>query len=145
MIDGVVVEKLAIIKDDRGSVMRMIRKDSPLFGGCGEIYFSQVNLGAVKAWKKHLRMTQLFAVPSGNIKLVIYDDRESSSTKGQISEIECGEDNYCLVKIPPMLWYGFKGLSAASALIVNCADIVHDPDEIMRCPPDHSSIPYEWK
>ena len=145
MIDGVVVETLKTIRDERGAVLRMIRKDSPLFNGFGELYFSLVNNGAVKAWKKHLRMTQLFAVPVGAIKLVIFDDRAASPTKGQISEIEFGENNYCLIKIPPLLWYGFKGLSALPSLIANCADIIHDPGEIQRCPPDDPAIPYEWK
>jgi dTDP-4-dehydrorhamnose 3,5-epimerase len=145
MIDGVVVERLKIMKDDRGAVMRMIRKDSPVFNGFGELYFSTVNTGTVKAWKKHARMTQLFAVPVGSIRLVIFDDRAPSATNGQLWDIECGEDNYCLIKIPPLLWYGFKGLSASPSLIANCADIVHDPDEITRCPVDDPAIPYKWK
>jgi dTDP-4-dehydrorhamnose 3,5-epimerase len=144
MIEGVIVEKLKKIEDNRGSLMHMLRCDSPHFTVFGEIYFSYINCGAVKAWKKHMKMTQNFAVPAGNIKLVIYDDRENSSTKGKVYEIEIGEDNYCLVTIPPMLWYGFKGISNSPSLIANCADIPHDPAEIMRIDFSDPKIPYKW-
>lgn len=144
MIEGVFIEKLKKIEDSRGKVMHMLRCDSPLFNTFGEIYFSTVNGGIVKAWKKHLKMTQYFAVPVGKIKLVIYDDRDNSSTKGQIYELELGEENYCLVKIPPMLWYGFKGISSIPALIANCADIPHDPNEIKTADPSDLTFPYVW-
>lgn len=145
MIEGVFVEKLKKIEDSRGKVMHMLRCDSPHFTTFGEIYFSTINSGIVKAWRNHLKMTQYFAVPVGKIKLVIYDDREKSSTKGEICELELGEESYCLVKIPPMLWYGFKGISNTSSLIANCADIPHDPDEIKRADPSDTTIPYIWK
>jgi len=145
MIEGVFVEKLKKIEDSRGKVMHMLRCDSPLFTTFGEIYFSTINSGIIKAWRKHLKMTQYFAVPVGKIKLVIYDDREKSSTKGEICELKLGEENYYLVKIPPMLWYGFKGISNAPSLIANCADIPHDPDEIKRLDSSDTAIPYVWK
>ena len=144
MIKGVVVEKLKVIGDERGKVMHMLRSDSPHFSRFGELYFSTVNSGVVKAWKKHLKMTQNFAVPVGLIKLVIYDGREESPTKGEILDLEIGEKNYCLVKIPPLLWYGFKGIAPVASVIANCADIPHDPEEIKRALPTEASIPYAW-
>ena len=90
-------------------------------------------------------MTQHLTVPIGMIKLVLYDNRENSSTSGKIETLEIGEDNYCLVKIPPMLWYGFQGISSMPALIANCTDIPHDPDEVERCAPFDKTIPYIWK
>ncbi len=145
MIEGVFVEKLKKIEDSRGKVMHMLRCDSPHFSAFGEVYFSGINSGMVKAWRKHLKMTQLFAVPVGMIKLVIYDDREKSATRGEIWETELGEENYCLVKIPPMLWYGFKGISVMPSLIANCSDIPHHPDEIKRLEPSDKTIPYIWE
>jgi len=145
MIQGVVVEKLKVIEDKRGKLMHMLRCDSPNFAGFGEIYFSVINYGAIKAWRQHLRMTQNFAVPSGMVKLVIFDSRDKSPTKGQLLEIELGEKNYCLVKIPPMLWYGFKGISGTPSIIANCSDIVHDPDEIIRADLSDVQFSYNWK
>jgi dTDP-4-dehydrorhamnose 3,5-epimerase len=145
MIEGVVIQELKQIIDERGKVMHMLRSDSPLFTNFGEIYFSVVNSGAVKAWKKHLKMTQHFAVPVGSIRLVIYDDRMNSISCGNLEVIEVGEDNFSLVRIPPLVWYGFKGISSIPALIVNCTDFPHDPDEAERLEYFDNRIPYEWK
>lgn len=145
MIDGVIIEKLTQIKDARGKVMHMLRTDSPLFSKFGEIYFSVVNPDAVKAWKMHHEMTQNLAVPIGKIRLAIYDPREGSKTFGKVNIIECGEDEYCLVRIPPRVWYGFKGIANSVSLIANCADMVHDPSEVSRLEPDTMDIHYAWK
>lgn len=144
VIDGVIIQPLRRIADDRGKVMHMLRVDSPLFTKFGEVYFSAVNPGTVKAWKKHFKMTQHFAVPCGAIRLVLYDDREKSGTCGQVQVIELGEDAYALVRIPPLVWYGFKGISSVAALVANCTDLPHDPDEVERLNLSDKKIPYTW-
>ncbi len=145
MIDGVHIQELKQIVDERGKVMHMLRADSPAFTKFGEIYFSKVNPGMVKAWKRHFKMTQHLAVPCGEISLVMYDDRENSPTREALDIISFGEDDYRLVSIPPLLWYGFKGVSTQASLIANCADMPHDPEEVERIKPDDKRIPYIWK
>lgn len=144
MIEGVVIQRLKEIKDERGKVMHMLRADSPLFTRFGEIYFSSVNPGTVKAWKRHMEMTQHFAVPVGSIRLVLYDTRKGSPTDGDLEVLDIGEDNYSLVRIPPLVWYGFKGTSTLSALIANCTDITHDPEEVEHMGRTDGRIPYDW-
>ena len=144
MISGVEVKPLAQILDERGKVMHMIRRDSPDIPGIGEIYFSGIYPGAVKGWHCHTRMTLRYAVPVGNIKLVLFDDRPGSPTRGEIQEIFLGPDNYCLVTIPPGVWNGFKGIGTTLALVANAATLPHDPGEILRRDPSDPSIPYDW-
>lgn len=143
-IEGVVIEPLGQFIDDRGGVFHMLRSDSPLFVKFGEIYFSEVNAGVVKAWKYHREMAQSFAVPVGMIRLVIYDTRDGSNSKGKLNVLEIGRDNYQLVRIPPRLWYGFMGLGETPSLIANCASMPHDPNESDQLPVSSSDIPYEW-
>lgn len=145
MIEGVFIEPLKQIADERGKVMHMLRADSKLFKSFGEIYFSTVNPGVVKAWKRHKEMTLNYAVPVGSVKVVIYDDREGSATKGMVDEYVTGPDNYCLIRIPPMVWSGFQGLDDAPSLVANCADMPHDPSEVERIDIDDESIPYTWE
>ena len=144
MIEGVVIQELKQFVDERGRVMHMLRVDNPLFQKFGEIYFSEVLPGAVKAWKKHKLMTQLFAVPVGMIRLVIYDDRDSSRSNGDLEIFDVGRNNYKLVKVPPRLWYGFKCISDYPTLLTNCADLTHNPDESESKNPDDRNIPYQW-
>ena len=144
MIDGVVLTPLRQVPDERGKVMHMLRSDASYFSGFGEMYFSTVHPGAIKGWHLHHRMTLNYAVPHGHIKFVLYDGRADSPTRGKVQEIFLGPDNYCLVTVPPMIWNGFKGIGLETALIANCASIVHDPTEIERRDPFDSSIPYNW-
>lgn len=147
VIAGVVIRPLRIIADGRGAVLHMLRADWPEFHRFGEIYFSEVAPGAVKAWKRHFRMTQHFAVPVGRIRLVIHDAREGSPTRGQTQVLELGRpDAYVLAVIPPMLWYGFSAIGDRPALLANCADLPHDPAESEQLDPAdaEASIPYLW-
>ncbi len=144
MIHGVLVHPLKQIPDERGKVMHMLRCDDPHFEQFGEIYFSVIYPGVVKGWHLHKRMTLNYAVVSGMIKLVLYDDRPESPTRGELQELFVGESNYVLVKIPPGVWNGFKGIGVTPAIVANCATIPHDPDEIVRMDPFDNPIPYDW-
>ncbi|MEN6566126.1 MAG: dTDP-4-dehydrorhamnose 3,5-epimerase family protein [Veillonellales bacterium] len=144
MIAGVKVKPLKQILDERGKIMHMLRCDAEEFLGFGEIYFSCIHPGAIKGWHIHKKMTLNYAVPHGNIKFVLYDDRPESSTRGEIQEIFLGSDNYCLVTVPPMIWNGFKGIGSEMAIVANCSSIPHDPQEIDRLDPFDPSIPYDW-
>ena len=143
-IDGVRVAPLRRIPDERGAILHMLREDSDGFERFGEIYFSVVYPGVVKGWHLHRRMTLNYAVPVGMIKLVCYDDRDGSPTRGVVQEIHVGELNYALVTIPPLVWNGFKGEGTEPALVANCATLPHDPDEIERLDPFTADIPYDW-
>jgi dTDP-4-dehydrorhamnose 3,5-epimerase len=143
-IAGVIVRPLRQIPDERGKVMHMLRADSDGYVAFGEIYFSSVYPGAIKAWHLHKRMTLNLAVPLGRIKFVLYDDREGSATRGVVQEIFLGEANYALAIVPPLVWHGFKGIGTETALVANCASIPHDPTEIERKSPFDTAIPYSW-
>ncbi len=144
MIKGVLVKLLPQITDERGKIMHMLRADEPHFEQFGEIYFSVVYPGVVKGWHLHKEMTLNYAVILGMVKLVLYDPREDSPTKGEIQELFAGEDNYVLVKIPPGIYNGFKGIGTKPAIVANCATLPHRSDEIERLDPSTSDIPYDW-
>lgn len=144
MIDGVKLIPLRKIPDERGCIYHMLRNDAEHFEKFGEIYFSTVYPGAVKAWHLHKEMALNYAVVVGMIKLVLFDDRDGSSTKGQTTELFLGEQNYQLVHIPPLVWNGFKGISDHLAIVANCATLPHDPQEIVREAPDWPHINYDW-
>lgn len=140
-----VIQPLRQIVDERGAVLHMLRCDSPLFSKFGEIYFSVVFSRVVKAWKRHRRMTQHFAVPVGKIKLVLYDDREKSPGQGRLEEYTLGKPGYySLIRIPPLVWYGFQGSDSTPSLIANLTDLPHDPAELETLPDNSPDIPYTW-
>ena len=144
-IDGVLVTALRQIVDERGAVLHHMRRDAPEFTAFGECYFSEMVPGAVKAWKRHREQTQHLAVPIGRVRFVVYDDRESSPTLGELQVVELGRpDDYSRLRIHRGLWYGFTCLSDRPALIANCADRPHDPTDAEMRPEDDPGIPYRW-
>jgi dTDP-4-dehydrorhamnose 3,5-epimerase len=144
MIEGVKVVSLRQIPDERGKIMHMLKATDPHFIQFGEIYFSCAWPGAIKGWHTHKRMTVNNAVLVGRVKLVLYDGRPDSPTQGELMELFIGEDNYCLVQIPPGITNGYKAYGNQMAFLANCATEVHDPDEIIYESPSESDIPYDW-
>jgi dTDP-4-dehydrorhamnose 3,5-epimerase len=144
MIEGVKITPLRQIIDERGKIMHMLRCDAPHFEKFGEIYFSFIHHGVIKGWHIHKKMTLNYAVPVGKVKVVIYDEREGSPTRGELMEIFTGPENYQLITIPPMVWNGTKGIAEGTSIIANCATLPHDPGEIDRLNPFDKRIPYDW-
>ena len=127
MINGVQVIPLKRIPDERGTIMHMLRATDPHFQQFGEIYFSTIYKDVIKGWHLHREMSLNYACIHGRIKLVLFDDREESSTRGELMEIFLGPDNYSLVIIPPEVWNGFKGMFDPVSIMANCCTHAHDP------------------
>ena len=144
MIDGVVISRPPVFRDERGAVLRMLRTDDPHFSGFGEVYFSVVNPGVVKGWRRHREMTMTLAVPAGRVLLVLYDDRPDSPSHGAVQEVSFGPDEHLVVTVPPGVWNGFMGTGDEPSLVTNCASILHRPDESDRLELSDPAIPYRW-
>jgi dTDP-4-dehydrorhamnose 3,5-epimerase len=139
MIEGVQIIPKSKISDERGTIMHMLRSDDLEFEKFGEIYFSTIYPGVVKAWHLHTKMTLNYYCVVGMIKLVVFNP------KMELEEIFIGEDNPCLVKISPLVWNGFKGISTYPSIVANCATEIHDEDEIKRLDIYHNSLTnYNW-
>ena len=145
IIEGVKLVSLLEIGDSRGAVLHMLRNDSPEFISFGECYFSEILPGVIKGWKKHHIQTQNLAAPVGRIRIVMFDDRIKSNTKGLVQVVELGRpDAYIRITIPPGIWYAFSCISLEKGLLVNCADIPHQSTESETMPLEQSHIPYKW-
>jgi len=144
MIEGVKIIPKKQIIDERGKIMHMMRNDDPNFTKFGEIYFSYSHPNTVKAWHLHKKMTVNYVCVVGKIKLVLFDDRPESSTKGKLQEIFLTTENYSLVSVPPKVWNGFKSIENKFSIISNCSDIPHEAEEMSRRPFDDPYFNYNW-
>ena len=127
MIQEVIETPLKIINVDDGNVMHAIKNIDQGFLEFGEAYFSIVNPGKIKAWKRHRQMICNFVVPYGEIKVVLFDERDQQNNI--FHEIILSTNNYIRLTIPPMIWIAFQGLSEEESILLNIASIVHDPEE----------------
>ena len=147
MIDGVKVQDLRVIPDDRGCLMEMFRSDDPDFQKFGQVYMTTTLPGVVKAWHLHRVQTDNVCCVYGLIKLAIFDDRPDSPTRGSVDQLYLGRDNPLLVQIPPGLYHGWTCVSTEEAIIVNAVTEpfnYDDPDEY-RLDAHDNHIPYTWE
>lgn len=146
MIDAVKVKKLKVICDERGRLMEMLRNDDDTFIQFGQIYMTTAYPGVVKGWHYHKKQYDNFVVVKGMMKVVLYDSRDGSPTKGEVNEFFMGEHNQILLQIPPYVYHGFKCISEEEAIVVNCPTEAYqytEPDEF-RVHPHDNDIPYDW-
>ena len=145
-IEGVTTRDLRLIPDERGRLMEILRADDKEFTKFGQVYVTTAYPGVVKAWHYHNLQDDNMTVLKGMAKIVLYDDRESSSTKGLVNEFFVGEHNHILIHIPKLIWHGFKCISDSEVMIMNIVTECYNyknPDEY-RKPPHGSDIPYDW-
>jgi len=146
MIEGVTTKDLRVIPDERGRLMEILRTDDDVFEKFGQVYMTTVYPGVVKAWHYHKKQRDNFCVLRGMLKVVLFDDREDSSTRGNIDEFFLGEHNPTLVSIPAFVYHGFKGVSTCEAIVINIPTNIYnyqEPDEY-RVAPHDGTIPYDW-
>jgi dTDP-4-dehydrorhamnose 3,5-epimerase len=147
LIEGVKVKALHPIHDERGWLMEVLRRDDKeFFEGFGQAYVTVCHPGVVKAWHAHARQTDHFCCLQGKAKVVLYDGREGSPTKGLTNEFFLGLGNPQLLKIPPLVQHGFRAVGAEDAMILNIPTNTYDyeePDELRR-PFDDPEIGYDW-
>jgi dTDP-4-dehydrorhamnose 3,5-epimerase len=147
MIKDVVIKNLRSIADERGRVMEILRSDDEIFKKFGQAYITTAYPGVVKAWHYHKLQTDYFTCVCGMMKVVLYDNRPDSSTKGEVNEFFIGEHHPVLLVIPKMVYHGFKCVGEKEAIIINIPSEPYNhanPDEF-RLSYNSKEIPYNWE
>jgi dTDP-4-dehydrorhamnose 3,5-epimerase len=147
MIKGVEVKKLKIIPDDRGRLMEILRSDEPIFEKFGQVYMTTAFPGVAKAWHYHKLQDDHFTCISGVMRLALYDDRKDSPTHKEVNDFIVSLDNPILVKIPKLVYHGFKCVSDKEAVVINVPTLPYNyktPDEY-RLDAFDNDIPYDWR
>lgn len=127
---GVMLTPLKHIIVPGGDIYHALKSTDKGYKGFGEAYFSQIQHGAIKGWKRHNKYVLNLVVPIGSIKFVIYDDRQESETVGHFFEIILSPtDNYQRLTIEPGLWVAFCGMSLGTSILMDIIPEPHDSDE----------------
>ena len=137
-LDDILVTPLKRIPTVGGDVIHALKNSDTGFNGFGEIYFSWVEQGAIKAWKYHQRMTLNLVVPIGEVNFVFHLENQKNNFRKE----SIGEDRYVRLSVPPGIWFGFQGGAFGHNLLMNLADMNHEPDEVLRKPVSY--FDYNW-
>lgn len=122
------ITPLKRISNEKGDILHALKSSETDYRGFGEAYFSSVNKGSIKGWKKHALMQLNLIVPLGTIKFYLFDE-ESNSPQTVI----LGKDNYCRLMVKSGLWVAFEGVDEINILL-NIASIEHNPEEAISKP-----------
>ena len=136
-MDGVTLTPLKQITHPKGDIFHAMKASDDGFSGFGEAYFSTVNQGEVKGWKKHSNMTLNLVVLSGEVKFVVYN-----MSHKMFYSVELSLNNYQRLTVCPGYWVAFKGVGESN-IILNLANIEHDPKESVNL--DLNAIDYVWQ
>lgn len=139
-LDGILVTPLQRMEAAGGDVLHAMKKNDVGSAGFGEAYFSMVSDGAVKAWKRHTRMTMNLVVPVGQVRFVFCEEGSAGAAEFRVEEI--GACHYARISVPPGIWFGFQGRISPLSLVLNIASIPHDPTEVERL--TLTDINYAW-
>lgn len=135
-MDGVILTPLKHIHHPKGDVFHAMKKSDVGFAEFGEAYFSTINKGDIKGWKKHTQMTLNLVVPVGEIEFVVYNEKSK-----EFFSVKLSHQNYQRLTVKPKIWMAFRGIGEYNMLL-NLASIEHDPSEAVNI--DLSKIKYEW-
>jgi len=130
LIDGVVVRKLKIFKDQSGSLVETLRTDwNDVYGDINAPfamqYMSKTPSGLARdedEWHVHKHQKDRFICISGKIITAIYDPRPDSKTKGKINLFSMSPDNeeeMYMVVIPELTYHGFMVISQTDGILLN--------------------------
>ena len=128
------MKNLEVINVYGGNVLKGIDIRDESYLGFGEMYFSEINFGIIKGWKKHTEMTLNLIVAVGKIQFAIYNNKSFFS-------VILSKDNYQRLTVAPGLWVAFKGLSVEN-ITLNLSNIEHDPNESINI--DIDSFHFDW-
>ena len=154
-IEGVKVKILKVWKDnpdleqadvEPGIFMEVLRDDDNLLLKFGQSNFTIADKGTIKAFHWHEYQDDLWFLASGRAAIVLYDQREDSSTKGQTEVIYGGQDDYKLVLIPIGVVHGYKVLSDEPCMLfyhVTKHYTADNADEL-RIDPFDKEINFDW-
>jgi len=147
LIAGVQTKEVKNVVKENGYLTEIWREDWPLEEArVGQVFQVLITPGGISAWHVHREATDRLFVNHGLLKIVLYDARPESATKGRINVFRCGSVRPMLIVVPAGVWHGVQNISAAPALLLNLPDRPYRyaaPDH-WRLPSNTDRIPYSF-
>lgn len=146
-IHGVTIHHPTTHQDERGTLCEIYSRswnfdNVPLV----HAYLVTVRPGKVKGWAIHDVQIDRYFFVSGVLKLVLYDPRDGSPTKGMINELCFSELNRGLVSVPPGIFHAVENVGQIDGLMFNIPSQPYNyeaPDKRLL-PLENDVIPYSF-
>jgi dTDP-4-dehydrorhamnose 3,5-epimerase len=142
-IEGVFVIPFRSFADDRGYFFENYRREwlpgarEMIQGNCS---FSRA--GVLRGLHYHFKQADLWTVPSGIVRGVLYDFRTTSPTRGKIEIIEMGDTNPIGLYIPKGVAHGFYALK--DSFMTYLVDEYYDNSDELGIRWDDPALGINW-
>jgi len=147
LIEGVAIREVLNVPKSNGYLTEIFRRDWPeAHGEVDQIFQVVLEPGAISAWHAHSETIDRLFVCHGLMRIVLYDARPDSPTRGAINELRFGTIRPALIHVPPRVWHGVQNVSQGPAILINAVDRAYDyedPDH-WRAPVDSPAIPFNF-
>lgn len=146
-IDGVELRSATVHSDGRGTLTEVF---NPAWGWTAEpvvyLYQATVRVGQVKGWVVHHEQDDRLFFDDGTAKVVLYDAREVSPTKGMVNELFLGSARRGLLRIPAGVVHAVANAGEHELRFLNLPTrpYRHDRPDKARLPLDTAAIPYRF-
>jgi dTDP-4-dehydrorhamnose 3,5-epimerase len=144
-ISGVRLRRPPTHADGRGTLteiydLRWRFDDDPLV----YVYHVTVGPGQVKGWVAHRLQSDRLFVYAGVLRIVLYDGRTDSPTRGTVNVFHLGGHDRALLSIPAGVWHAVQNVGADEGAFVNLPSrpYVHEDPDKHRLPLDNDVIPF---
>lgn len=145
-IAGVRLNRLSRNSDSRGDLTVLLsERYDPTFR-TPHVYLVTAAAGSVRAWVYHRHQSDRLAYTMGTIRVVLYDLRDDSPTKGALNVLDVGAANPVLLTIPPFVVHGVQNRGTEAVQFINMPTRAYDPaaPDKSRLPLGHPGIPYTF-
>ena len=144
-IEGVCVRPAITHPDERGSVCEIVSEgwdDNPIV----HVYEITIRPGVVKGWVKHELQDDRLFTAAGSMRIVLYDDREGSPTRGLVTQNCFDDHSRALLTIPAGVWHAVENVGISDAQLVNSPTRTYNHEEPDKwdLPLDTELIPFSF-
>lgn len=113
------------------------------FAGYGDLLLMTLQRGAARPFHYHKEGSDTMAVLAGAVRVVLYDLREDSPTRGVVQEFELAAEDagVSFLRVPPRVAHAVVGLGEHSVAADLASSEAQDGADFFHCAP--GSVPYE--
>lgn len=146
--EGVKIRAIPTQVDERGFVveaydMRWNFHPEPLVFS----HVFAIRPGMAKGWGMHKKHDDRYFILFGDMEMLLYDDRENSTTKGMVSKFYLTEYDRSLLTFPACVWHASRNVGQKDVVVIDFPTIPYnhaDPDKY-RLPLNNDKIPHKFE
>jgi dTDP-4-dehydrorhamnose 3,5-epimerase len=137
LIDGVSVHEILNVPKSSGYLTEIFRTEWLGNRTIDQVFQVVLEPDAISAWHAHATTTDRIFVSYGLVRVVLYDSREDSPTRGVVNDFRFGTVRPALVVVPPRVWHGLHNISSGVGIVLNLVDQAYAYED-----PDHWRVPH---